>query len=158
MRYEVLVPSAMYESESVLDLDRAHDICYDLAEEHGYAEIRLNGHHIADYGNPAVFLWHLRGCPLSPPFPPSTDYPKGVAGREPHQIQHFSSKPMKFYVSDINFDFSDDCYELSRDEKIDIIDDSIGYWDAENDEDLVEEITCATGYCINSINYEIILT
>jgi len=51
MRYEVLVPSAMYESESVLDLDRAHDICYDLAQEHGYAEIRLDGHHIADYGN-----------------------------------------------------------------------------------------------------------
>ena len=56
MRYEILVPSAMYESESVLELDRAHDICYDLAEEHGYAEIRLNGHHIADYGNPAAFL------------------------------------------------------------------------------------------------------
>ena len=56
MRYEILVPSAMYESESVCDLDRAHDICYDLAQEHGYAEIRHNGHHIADYGNPATFL------------------------------------------------------------------------------------------------------
>ena len=56
MRYEILVPSAPYESESVCDLDRAHDICYDLAEEHGYAEIRHNGHHIADYGNPATFL------------------------------------------------------------------------------------------------------
>jgi hypothetical protein len=56
MRYEILVPSAPYESESVSDLDRAHDICYDLAEEHGYAEIRHNGHHIADYGNPATFL------------------------------------------------------------------------------------------------------
>ena len=51
MRYEVLVPSAMYESESVLDLDRAHDLCYDLAQEHGYAEIRHNGVHIADYGS-----------------------------------------------------------------------------------------------------------
>ena len=56
MRYEILVPSAPYESESVLDLDRAHDICYDLAEEFGYAEIRHDGHHIADYGNPATFL------------------------------------------------------------------------------------------------------
>jgi len=51
MRYEVLVPSAPYESESVLDLDRAHDLCYDLAQEFGYAEIRHNGHHIADYGS-----------------------------------------------------------------------------------------------------------
>ena len=56
MRYEVLVPSAPYESESVSDLDRAYDLCYDLAQEHGYAEIRHNGHHIADYGNPATFL------------------------------------------------------------------------------------------------------
>jgi len=48
MRYEVLVPSAMYESESVLDLDRAYDLMYDLAEEHGYAEIRKDGMIIAD--------------------------------------------------------------------------------------------------------------
>ena len=51
MRYEILVPSAMHESESVLDLDRAHDICYDLAQEFGYAEIRHDGVHIADYGS-----------------------------------------------------------------------------------------------------------
>ena len=56
MRYEVIVPSAPYESESVSDLDRAYDLCYSLAEEFGYAEIRHNGHHIADYGNPAAFL------------------------------------------------------------------------------------------------------
>ena len=54
MRYEVLVPSAMYESESVSDLDRAYDLCYDLAEEHGYAEIRKDGMVIADYGNPCL--------------------------------------------------------------------------------------------------------
>ena len=51
MRYEILVPSAPYESESVLDLDRAYDIMYDLAEEFGYAGIRHNGHHIADHGS-----------------------------------------------------------------------------------------------------------
>jgi len=56
MRYEILVPSAPYESESVCDLDRAYDLCYSLSEEFGYAEIRHNGHHIADYGNPATFL------------------------------------------------------------------------------------------------------
>ena len=48
MRYEILVPSAMYDSESVLDLDRAYDLMYDLAEEHGYAEIRRDGMVIAD--------------------------------------------------------------------------------------------------------------
>ena len=56
MRYEVIVPSAPYESESVIDLDHAYDLCYDLAEEFGYAEIRQNGMIIADYGNPAAFL------------------------------------------------------------------------------------------------------
>ena len=55
-RFEVYVPSAPYESESVCDEGRAYDLCYSLAEEFGYAEIRLNGHHIADYGNPATFL------------------------------------------------------------------------------------------------------
>jgi len=51
IRYEILVPSAPYESESVLDLDRAYDLMYDLAEEHGYAEIRRDGHFIADHGS-----------------------------------------------------------------------------------------------------------
>jgi len=54
MRYEVLVPSAMYESESVSDLDRAYDLCYSLSEEFGYAEIRKDGMVIADYGNPCL--------------------------------------------------------------------------------------------------------
>ena len=56
MRYEVLVPSAPYESESTSDEGRAYDLCLSLAEEFGYAEIRLNGHHIADYGDPSTFL------------------------------------------------------------------------------------------------------
>ena len=69
-----------------------------------------------------------------------------------------SSETMKFLVSDINFDFSDSCYELSNEEKIDIVDDSLGYWDAKDEEDLIEEITCATGYCISNINYELLLS
>ena len=56
MRYEVLVPSAPYENTSVVELDKAWDLCYDLAEEFGYAEVRHNGHHLGDYGNPATVL------------------------------------------------------------------------------------------------------
>jgi hypothetical protein len=56
MRYEIIVPSAPYENESTHDEGRAYDLCYSLSEDYGYAEIRLNGHHIADYGNPATFL------------------------------------------------------------------------------------------------------
>jgi hypothetical protein len=56
MRYEILVPSSPYENTSVVELDKAWDLCYDLAEEFGYAEVRHNGHHLGDYGNPAAFL------------------------------------------------------------------------------------------------------
>ena len=57
MRYEVLVPSAPYESESVCDLDRAYLICLDLSEEFGYAEIRdAFGNIVGDYGDPSTFL------------------------------------------------------------------------------------------------------
>ena len=30
-------------------------------------------------------------------------------------------------------------------------------WEADDEEDLVEEITAATGFCINSIDYEHVL-
>lgn len=62
---------------------------------------------------------------------------------------------MNFYVSDISFDFSDSRYELSQDEKIDIIDDSLGLWRANSDEELINEITESVGYCVNSIQYEV---
>jgi len=65
---------------------------------------------------------------------------------------------MKFIVSDILFDFSDSCEELSEDEMIDITDDSLGFWEADDEDDLIEEITTSTGWCIKSINYEIALT
>ena len=65
---------------------------------------------------------------------------------------------MKYIVSDILFDFSDSCEELSKDEMIDITDDSLGFWEADDEDDLIEEITTATGWCIKSINYEIALT
>ena len=54
-RYDVICPSAPWENTTT-DEDRAYDLCYDLAEEHGYCEIRHNGIVIADYGNPATFL------------------------------------------------------------------------------------------------------
>ena len=65
---------------------------------------------------------------------------------------------MKYIVNDVLFDFADSYEELSEDEMIDITDDSLGFWEADDDDDLIEEITTATGYCIKSINYEIALT
>lgn len=64
---------------------------------------------------------------------------------------------MKFYVNDIQFDFSGSD-DVTMNEKIDITDDSLGLWDADDEDDLIEEITTATGWCISSIDYEIQLT
>ena len=64
---------------------------------------------------------------------------------------------MKFIVNDIRFDFSGSD-DVTMNEKIDITDDSLGLWDADDEDDLIEEITTATGWCISSINYEIQMT
>lgn len=40
MRYEVHVPSAPHEGESTQDYGKAWDLCWQLSEEFGYAEIR----------------------------------------------------------------------------------------------------------------------
>ena len=63
---------------------------------------------------------------------------------------------MTYLVTDIEFDFIDSIDEpLSLDEQSQIIQDSIGCWEAEDEDDLIEEITTATGWCIKNINYEI---
>ena len=51
MRYEVHVPSAPYEGESTHDEGRAWDLCLDLSEEFGYAEVRRNGVILGSYFN-----------------------------------------------------------------------------------------------------------
>ena len=66
---------------------------------------------------------------------------------------------MKFQVTYINFDFEDDNFECPINEQIEIIDDTKGHiWDTDDEDDLVEEITAATGFCVNSIDYRHVLT
>ena len=65
---------------------------------------------------------------------------------------------MKFNVTEVEFDFDDDYAEESKltfDEEIEIRDLALGVWDADDEDDLIEEVTTACGWCIKSINYDI---
>ena len=62
----------------------------------------------------------------------------------------------RFEVTDIAFDFSDDLYdeEITDEYKEELRDGVFGTtWDADDEEDLIDEITSATGFCIKSIDY-----
>ena len=64
-------------------------------------------------------------------------------------------KPMQFEVTQIDFDFDD---AMTVDDKQEVFDEVVGnIWEAIDEEDLVDEITTATGWCINSIDYRHIL-
>jgi len=65
---------------------------------------------------------------------------------------------MKFNVTDVEFDFDDDYangFKLTLDEEIELRDLALGVWEADDEDDLTEEITTASGWCIKSIDYEI---
>ena len=67
---------------------------------------------------------------------------------------------MKFNVTDIEFDFDDgNCneeeYKLTFDEEIEIRDLALGVYEANDDNDLLDEITATTGYDIINIYYDI---
>ena len=65
---------------------------------------------------------------------------------------------MQFQITDIEFDTSDSVYESTVEDIQDLYDDYIGtFWEAEDGDDLVEEITAASGYCIKSIDYRHVL-
>ena len=61
----------------------------------------------------------------------------------------------KFNVTDIEFDFDDgnddESYTLTFDEEIALRDSALGVWEADNEDDLIEEITAAAGWCIKSV-------
>ena len=65
---------------------------------------------------------------------------------------------MKFNVTEVEFDFNDSLseeYQLTFDEEIAVRDLALGVWEAEDEDDLIEEITTASGWCIKNINYEV---
>ena len=65
---------------------------------------------------------------------------------------------MKFNVREVEFDVDDDYAEESKltfDEEIEIRDLALGIWEADDEDDLIEEITTASGWCIKSIDYDI---
>ena len=67
---------------------------------------------------------------------------------------------MKFNVTDIEFDFDDgNCneeeYKLTFEEEIEIRDLALGVYEANDDNDLLDEITATTGYDIINIYYDI---
>ena len=66
---------------------------------------------------------------------------------------------MKYNVKEIEFDLDDfydrEEYPISVDEEIALIDEALGVWEADNEDDLIDEITTATGWCIKSIDYDI---
>ena len=65
---------------------------------------------------------------------------------------------MKYNVTEVEFDFNDDYAEESKltfDEEIEIRDLTLGVWEADDEDDLIEEVTTAAGWCIKSIDYDI---
>tara|TARA_Y100000996_G_scaffold339807_1_gene276820 strand:- start:1624 stop:1857 length:234 start_codon:yes stop_codon:yes gene_type:complete len=74
---------------------------------------------------------------------------------------------MKFLVTDIEFDFDDDeantiCnseldtfFIASESDREEVRDRHLGVWEADDDNDLLDEITASSGWEIKNIYYEI---
>ena len=62
---------------------------------------------------------------------------------------------MKYNVTEVEFDFSLDYAKLTFDEEIAVRDLALGGWEADDEDDLIEEVTTASGWCIKSIDYEV---
>ena len=74
---------------------------------------------------------------------------------------------MMYDVTDIEFDFDDDeantvCnsdldtfFIASEVDRKEVTEEHLGVWEADDEDDLIEEITAASGWCIKSIDYDI---
>ena len=66
---------------------------------------------------------------------------------------------MQFSVTEVEFDFDDgiklDDSKLTYDEEIEIRDLTLGVWEANDEDDLLDEITATTGWLIKKIDYDI---
>ena len=65
---------------------------------------------------------------------------------------------MKFNVREVEFDFDYDYangFKITIEEEITLRDLALGIWEADDEDDLIEEIPSASGWCIKSIDYDI---
>ena len=71
------------------------------------------------------------------------------------QLSKLSIRKMQFQVTQIEFDFTDDIDDPLTDEyKQSVVDETLeGVWEACDEDDLIEEIKCASGWCIKSVDY-----
>ena len=61
---------------------------------------------------------------------------------------------MQFQVTEIEFAFDDDIGIFPIENQQEIVDEVLATtWEASDEDDLIEEITSTTGWCINSIDY-----
>ena len=60
---------------------------------------------------------------------------------------------MKYLVNAIEFDFSDSQGELDEWEQEQIFKNNIRVWEADDEDDLIDEITTGTGWWIKSIDF-----
>ena len=65
---------------------------------------------------------------------------------------------MKFLVKDIKFDFNTDLpdyYSVSEHDQQLIINDNLGVWEADDEDDLIDQITDKSAYEITNIYYDV---
>ena len=62
---------------------------------------------------------------------------------------------MKFNVTQIEFDFTDSQGSITFEDEIEARDLALGVWEADDEDDLIEEISSASGWCIQNIDYEV---
>ena len=60
---------------------------------------------------------------------------------------------MKYLVNAIEFDFSDSIGVLDTWEQEQIVKNNLGVWEADDDDDIRDEITTDQGWCRKSIDY-----
>ena len=68
---------------------------------------------------------------------------------------------MNYLVKSCEFDLQDD-YDMSKDDRlnfdelqVELEDQTVGIWEAEDEDDLLEEICACSGWAIKNIDYDI---
>ena len=66
---------------------------------------------------------------------------------------------MQFQITNIQFDFGDSFEPtITKEEMDEVIDETLStIWEAADEEDLIDEISSCSGWCVNSIDYRHVL-
>lgn len=120
-------------------------------------DTRVTLNRVVDTLQSALDIMTAAGNPDGQGYAYASGYARGSMNQAIDELVDLieTMEPIRYKVTEVQFDFQDDDFELPVQQQLDLIQDcKNSVWTVDEEDDLVDAITDHYGWCVQSIEYE----